>query len=593
MRLANRRHLLPGAAAFAAALLVALLGLNAGADPPARAEQKRERFVDLQLLGMNDLHGRLEPPEPGVGGVAWLGAWLDRTAASHPGRTIRVHAGDMVGASPLISSHFHDEPTIEATNRMELDVGTLGNHEFDEGGAEALRLVRRARYPYIAANTVTRDGGELILPPYEIVERDGVKVGFIGVTTIDTPHFLLSEFARQYRWLDLSDSVNRWVPELQGQGVEAIVVLAHAGGFHNGPNAAAGEIVDETQQMDDAVDAVVAGHTHSRLNLEVDGKLAGSMGVTVENGRITYMGGPRATPPGATIVDGRGKFLMPGIAEFHAHVPSGGQAIHAHRTLTLYALAGVTTARGMLGAPMHLALRDSIAAGQVFGPRLLTSGPSFNGNSVTSPQQAMAMVRAQKEAGYDLLKIHPGVPRVAFDSLAATANRLGIPFAGHVPLEVGLDVAITAKHSTIDHLDGFIEAMYNGSQPLTPQVNGFFGIGIVRQLDQSRFQGIIDRTKTSGVAMVPTQILLENWYGPDDIDVAVVEARLDLHPAVPGAVRMPDRVRHGLGRGKHDLLGDRPRDPVDREPSVERATDARERPGFGIDAEMNALGGNG
>jgi 5'-nucleotidase len=273
MRLANRRHLLPGAAAFAAALLVALLGLNAGADPPARAEQKRERFVDLQLLGMNDLHGHLEPLEPGVGGVAWLGAWLDRMAASHPGRTIRVHAGDMVGASPLISSHFRDEPTIEATNRMELDVGTLGNHEFDEGGAEALRLVRRARYPYIAANTVTRDGGELILPPYEIVERDGVKVGFIGVTTIDTPHFLLSEFARQYRWLDLSDSVNRWVPELQGQGVEAIVVLAHAGGFHHGPKAAAGEIVDETEQMDDAVDAVVAGHTHSRLNLEVDGKL--------------------------------------------------------------------------------------------------------------------------------------------------------------------------------------------------------------------------------------------------------------------------------------------------------------------------------
>jgi 5'-nucleotidase len=273
MRLANRRHLLPGAAAFAAALLVALLGLNAGADTPAPAERKRERFVDLQLLGMNDLHGHLEPPEPGVGGVAWLGAWLDRSAASHPGRTIRVHAGDMVGASPLISSHFHDEPTIEATNRMELDVGTLGNHEFDEGGAEALRLVRRARYPYIAANTVTRDGGELILPPYEIVERDGVKVGFIGVTTIDTPHFLLSEFAREYRWLDLSDSVNRWVPELQSQGVEAIVVLAHAGAFHRGPNAAAGEIVDETEEMDDAVDAVVAGHTHSRLNLEVDGKL--------------------------------------------------------------------------------------------------------------------------------------------------------------------------------------------------------------------------------------------------------------------------------------------------------------------------------
>jgi 5'-nucleotidase len=287
MPLAERRHLLPGAAAFAAALLVALLGLNADAEqPPGDA---RTGTVELQLLGLNDLHGHLEPPEPRLGGVAWLGAWLDRAAASHPGRTIRVHAGDMVGASPLISSHFHDEPTIDATNMMELDVGTLGNHEFDEGGPEALRLVRRARYPYVAANTVTRDGGEPILPPYEIVERDGVSVGFIGVTTIDTPFFLLSEFARQYRWLDISDSVNRWVPELRSRGVEAIVVLAHAGAFEHGPGAAVGEIVDEARQMDDAVDAIVAGHTHSRLNLEVDGKLvieALSYGVAFDRVRL-------------------------------------------------------------------------------------------------------------------------------------------------------------------------------------------------------------------------------------------------------------------------------------------------------------------
>ena len=233
--------------------------------------------------------------------------------------------------------------------------------------------------------------------------------------------------------------------------------------------------------------------------------------VIIENRRISYVGAPRAAPAGALMIDGRGKFLMPGIAEFHAHVPSGSQAAHAHRTLSLYALAGVTTARGMLGAPLHLALRDSIADGLLFGPRLLTSGPSFNGNSVTSPAQAIAMVHAQKEAGYDLLKIHPGVPRVAFDSLAATANRLGIPFAGHVPLEVGLDVAIRAKHSTIDHLDGFVEAMYSGPEPLTAERNGFFGLGIMEQLDTSRFQRIVDRVRASGVIMVPTQILTDNY----------------------------------------------------------------------------------
>lgn len=233
--------------------------------------------------------------------------------------------------------------------------------------------------------------------------------------------------------------------------------------------------------------------------------------VVVEGGRITYVGGPRPMPAGATVVDARGKFLMPGLAELHAHVPSGGQAQHAHRTLQLYALAGVTTARGMLGAPMHLALRDSIAAGQVFGPRLLTSGPSFNGNSVTSPAVAARMAREQKAAGYDLLKIHPGVPRAAFDSLVVVANELKIPYSGHVPLEVGLDAALAAPYSTIDHLDGIVEAMYAGTEPLTAQRNGFFGLGIVGQLDTSRLAALVERIRASGVAMVPTQILLDNY----------------------------------------------------------------------------------
>ena len=232
--------------------------------------------------------------------------------------------------------------------------------------------------------------------------------------------------------------------------------------------------------------------------------------VIVENGRITYIGASHAAPNGATTVDGRGKFLMPGIAEFHAHVPSGPQAANAGRALSLYVLAGVTTARGMLGAPMHLAVRDSIAKGQRLGPRLLTAGQSFN-RAVSSPAAAVAMVTAQKNAGYDLLKIHPGVPRIVFDSLAATANRLRIPFAGHVPLEIGLDVALTSKYATIDHLDGFVEAMYNGPETLTDQINGFFGMGIMTQLDQARFQAIVNRVKASGVAMVPTQILMDNY----------------------------------------------------------------------------------
>jgi 5'-nucleotidase len=288
---------LPGAAAFVAALLVALLGLYANADTPPPADAKGARnLVKLRLLGVNDFHGHLEAPRPGLGGAAWLKTHLDR--ATLPGRTIRVHAGDMIGASPLISSWFHDEPTIEASNELGFDVGTLGNHEFDEGGDELIRMLRGgqrtgpaalkrdadgrlvntsspeypgARYPYIAANTVDREG-ELRLPPYAVIERAGVRVGFIGVTTPSTPKFLLDRYSARFRFTDISDAVNRWVPVLRDRGVQAIVVLAHAGGptqdESNAPDFV-GEIVDETRQMSSAVDVVIAGHSHSRLDIRV------------------------------------------------------------------------------------------------------------------------------------------------------------------------------------------------------------------------------------------------------------------------------------------------------------------------------------
>jgi 5'-nucleotidase len=204
----------------------------------------------------------------------------------------------MVGATPLISSWFHDEPTIEAANEIGFDVGTVGNHEFDEGGEELMRLLEGGRrsgpealkpdvtgqlvntsapdfagadFPYIAANTLDRDG-KLLLPPYEIVERAGVKVGFIGVTTRSTPTFLLARHAAPFRFTDISEAVNRWVPELRRQGAEAIVVLAHAGGpsqDESDPPDYVGEIIEETRQMSSAVDVVVAGHSHSRIHVRL------------------------------------------------------------------------------------------------------------------------------------------------------------------------------------------------------------------------------------------------------------------------------------------------------------------------------------
>ncbi len=291
-------RLLPGLAAFVAAMLVALLGLYAQAGTPEEPRKKAPRrgVVKLRLLGVNDFHGHLEPPRPGIGGAAWLKSHLDGATLS--GRTIRVHAGDMVGATPLISSWFHDEPTIEAANEIGFDVGTVGNHEFDEGGDELMRLLQGgqrtgpealkpdatgqlvntsspdypgAAFPYIAANTVDRDG-QLLLSPYEIIERAGVRVGFIGVTTRSTPAFLLGRHAARFRFTDISEAVNRWVPELRRRGVEAIVVLAHAGGPTQDESDApdyVGEIIDEAREMSSAVDVVVAGHSHSRIHVHV------------------------------------------------------------------------------------------------------------------------------------------------------------------------------------------------------------------------------------------------------------------------------------------------------------------------------------
>jgi 5'-nucleotidase len=288
--------LAPGAAAFLATSLVGLVGLSASAGPDSADEPRRET-LRIRLLGVNDLHGHLEPPKPGLGGVAWLKAHLDRETL--PGRTIRVHAGDMIGASPLISSWFHDEPAIEAANAIGFDVGTLGNHEFDEGGPELMRLLRGGwrtgpealkrdadgrlvntsdpgyggtRFPTVAANTFDREG-RLVLPPYQIVERAGVRLGFIGVTTSSTPRWLLRRHAEPFRFGDVSDAVNRWVPVLRARGIEAIVVLAHEGAPDQDGDDPYGPVVAETRDMDAAVDVVVAGHSHSLLDLRVAGKL--------------------------------------------------------------------------------------------------------------------------------------------------------------------------------------------------------------------------------------------------------------------------------------------------------------------------------
>jgi imidazolonepropionase-like amidohydrolase len=239
--------------------------------------------------------------------------------------------------------------------------------------------------------------------------------------------------------------------------------------------------------------------------------------VVVQGGRIAAVGPASSTavPAGATVVDGRGKFLIPGLAEMHAHVPGGQAPMEVvERVLTLFTVNGVTTIRSMLGDPRHLTLREQIARGERLGPRFVASGgPSFSGNSVSSPAVAMQLVRDQKAAGYDLLKIHPGLSREAFDSMAAEANRQRIPFAGHVPLDVGLHRALEARYNTIDHIDGFLEAMVRDGAPMTSAQSQFFGINLVEHLDEATIVPLARAVKASGVAIVPTEGFLVGRYG--------------------------------------------------------------------------------
>lgn len=250
-------------------------------------------------------------------------------------------------------------------------------------------------------------------------------------------------------------------------------------------------------------------------------RVLGDQTVIVRDGRIVEMG-PAASiaiPAGATRVAARGKFLMPGLAEMHGHIPGGNAPDEMiDRVLHLYVLNGITTVRGMLGHPRHLELRARTARNEIVGPTIYTSGPSFNGNSVTSPGVGRQMVLDQTAAGYDLLKIHPGVSREAFDTVAATAKRAGITFAGHVPLAVGVERALETKFTSIDHLDGYVEYLVRAGSPVTADQSQFFGLNLVENLDESRLPGIVARTRQAGVWNVPTQILMDNLAGPESAD---------------------------------------------------------------------------
>jgi 5'-nucleotidase len=292
-------------------ILVLMVVAALVAAAPAHAQKKkRDRppdKVEVQLLGINDFHGHLEADTPGTatrqvrptevrvpaGGAEYLATHI-RALKRRNRNTLVVAAGDLVGASPLLSSLFHDEPAIEALNKIGLDVSAVGNHEFDEGPAELLRLQRGgchprdgcrdgngykgADFPFLGANVTSVRTGRTIFPPYVIKRVGGVRIGFIGMTLEGTPELLLPVFSSVLHFADEADTANRYVRELQRRKVKAIVVLLHEGGAPLRPTSPdgcpglSGPLEDIVNRTLPEVDVFLTGHTHAAYDCVIDGR---------------------------------------------------------------------------------------------------------------------------------------------------------------------------------------------------------------------------------------------------------------------------------------------------------------------------------
>ncbi|WP_460107507.1 bifunctional metallophosphatase/5'-nucleotidase [Streptomyces sp. YKOK-J1] len=295
------------AALATAAGLAAALPAQAHSGKDGHGHHPSSRYQDVQLLSFNDLHGNLEPPSGSsgrvtelqadgttktidAGGAEYLATHLRQARQGHP-YSVTAAAGDMVGASPLLSGLFHDQPTIEALNKLKLDVTSVGNHEFDEGAKELARLqnggchptdgcygdekFQGADFPYLTANVLDDRTDRPLLKPYWVWKKKDVKIGFIGVTLEGTPDIVSADGVKGLKFKDETETINKYAKVLQRQGVQSIVALIHEGGFpasgaynYDCDSAGAGSgisgpIVDIAKNVTPAVDALVTGHTHN------------------------------------------------------------------------------------------------------------------------------------------------------------------------------------------------------------------------------------------------------------------------------------------------------------------------------------------
>lgn len=289
MTITTRRRV--GATVLAAACAATLAAAPASADRPVDTKAT----TTVQLLSFNDYHGHLEATDPKltpvedpsqtpVGGAEYLSSTLGalRQKSGYAG-SLTVAAGDLIGGSPFLSGMFHDEPAVESLNEMKLDVSSVGNHEFDEGTDELLRMQNGGCHPtdgcyfpetpyagadfqWLSANVVRKDDGSTLLPGTSIKKIKGARVGFIGMTLEATPTLVSPAGVSSVDFLDEVETANAQAEVLKKQGVEAIVVLLHEGGYQTGTinqcNGISAPIAQIAAQMSPEIDQIITGHTH-------------------------------------------------------------------------------------------------------------------------------------------------------------------------------------------------------------------------------------------------------------------------------------------------------------------------------------------
>src|SRR5712671_6251784 len=398
-------------------ILAALLALLYAA---SRSVAEAADTVDVRILAINDLHGHLRPPPGGIriadpdnktkkvavpaGGVEHM-ATLVKQLRQGAKNTIFVAAGDLIGASPFLSALFHDEPTIESLSMMGLEVASVGNHEFDEGKEELLRMQNGgchptdgcqgphpflgAKFRYLAASTIEKNTGKTVFPPYAIREFEGIPVAFIGLTLKGTPNLVSPVGVAGLEFRDEADTVNALVPELKARGVEAIVVLIHEGGFPTGDYdecpGISGPIVDIVRKFDHAVDVVISGHTHQAYVCEIDGRLVTSGD---KNGTLVTAIDVRLDPATRDIVSARAENVI---------VRTNAYARDPERTALI-------SSYDKVAAPIANRPAGSITETLSRAPN--DAGESALGDIVADAQ--LAATRADKDGGAVIAFTNPG-----------------------------------------------------------------------------------------------------------------------------------------------------------------------------------------